>query len=83
MLANPGASQELPSDDDPVKLGNLTPHLVVSPSLGARRMNKDWDESDPASDDSVGPESPSKQLVERRQQRFWNTPRGTAPDGRA
>lgn len=71
MLAKPCTGTDLSSEDDPV---NVTPHLVVSPSLGVRRVSeRDWEgsESDPPSDDSV-PDSPSKELVERRQQRFWN-----------
>lgn len=69
MLAKPCTGFNLSSEDDPV---NVTPHLVVSPSMGARRVEaKDWNGSDPSSDDSV-PDSPSKELVQRRKQRFWN-----------
>jgi len=76
ILANQRPVTEASSDDDPVKVGNVTPHLVVSPSMGSRRIHHEqWDEIDPPSDDSVGPESPSKQLVERRQRRLWDMPR--------
>lgn len=67
MLAKPSACAELSSDDE--LNVTRTPHLVVSPSRGAKRVHDDdWD-TDPPSDDST-PDSPSKQLVQRRLQRY-------------
>jgi hypothetical protein len=66
-LAKPSVDTELSSDDE--LHVTRTPHLVVSPSRGAKRVHDDdWD-TDPPSDDST-PDSPSKQLVQRRLQRY-------------
>ena len=66
---------QLSSDDDPMKMGRYTPRVVVSPVLGARRLNeKRWDEVDTGSDDSVEPNSPTKDVIERRKKMGWPTP---------
>lgn len=72
---------QVSSDDDPMKLGRYTPRVLVSPVLSARRLNEErWDEADIGSDDSVEPNSPTKDVIERRKKMGWpSTPR--AADG--
>lgn len=71
----------LSSDDDPTKLSRYTPKVLVSPVLSARRLNeRRWDDADFGSDDSVEPNSPTKDVIERRKKMGWpTTPR--AADG--
>ena len=62
----------LSSDDDPIKLGRYTPRVLMSPALSARRLNeKRWDEADTGSDDSAEPNSPTKDVIERRERMGW------------
>lgn len=78
MTVDPSAAAvNLSSDDDPMKLGRYTPRVLVSPVLNARRLNEErWDEADIGSDDSVEPNSPTKDVVERRKKMGWpGTPR--------
>ena len=72
---NPSATAvKLSSDDDPMKLGRYTPRVLVSPVLSARRLNeKRWDEADAGSDDSIEPNSPTKDVIERRKKMGWPT----------
>ena len=73
---------KLSSDDDPMKLGRYTPRLVMSPVLSSRRLNeKRWDEGDVGSDDSVEPNSPTKDVVERRKKMGWPAAQRAAEGG--
>jgi hypothetical protein len=54
------ANVELPSSDDDPRLGQVTPHRLLSPRM--RRL--DDDDTELGSDDSIP--SPSKDLVRRR-----------------
>ncbi|KAG6849329.1 hypothetical protein H0H93_009374 [Arthromyces matolae] len=58
-------SSEISSDDDP-RLGQVTPHHLISPDI---RRGKNTRPQDPPSDDSDVMPSPSRDLVERRLQR--------------
>lgn len=75
MVADPSVTTaQLPSDDDPMKLGRYTPRVLMSPVLSARRLNeKRWDDADTGSDDSVEPNSPTKDVIERRKKMGWPT----------
>ena len=73
----------LSSDDDPMKLGRYTPRVLVSPVLSARRLNdKRWDETDVGSDDSVEPNSPTRDVIERRKKMGWPTSQRAENGGR-
>jgi hypothetical protein len=74
---------QLSSDDDPIKLGRYTPRVLVSPVLSARRLNEErWDEVDAGSDDSVEPNSPTRDVIERRKKMGWPSARRAASGGR-
>lgn len=74
---------QLSSDDDPIKLGRYTPRVLVSPALTARRLNEErWDEADAGSDDSVEPNSPTKDVIERRKKMGWPSAQRAAGQGR-
>lgn len=74
---------QLSSDDDPIKLGRYTPRVLVSPALNVRRLNEErWDEADGGSDDSVEPNSPTKDVIERRKKMGWPTRQRAAEKGR-
>ena len=77
MTVDPSTTTAQPSsDDDPIKLGRYTPRVLVSPVLSVRRLNeKRWDEGDVGSDDSVEPNSPTKDVIERRKKMGWPTKR--------
>lgn len=77
------AAVQSSSDDDPIKLGRYTPRVLVSPVLSARRSNeRRWDEADVGSDDSVEPNSPTKDVVERRKKKGWPSAQRAAGGGR-
>ncbi|KAG6908308.1 hypothetical protein DXG01_005344 [Tephrocybe rancida] len=59
-------SSEVSSDDDP-RLGQVTPHHLISPVL---KRGRDVNLVDPPSDDSMMPPSPSRDLVKRKLQRM-------------
>lgn len=73
MTVDPSVTTaKLSSDDDPIKLGRYTPRVLVSPVLSVRRLNEErWDEADVGSDDSVEPNSPTKDVIERRKKMGW------------
>lgn len=73
MTVDPSVTRiQLSSDDDPIKLGRYTPRVLVSPVLSARRLNEErWDEADVGSDDSVEPNSPTRDVIERRKKMGW------------
>jgi len=74
---------QLSSDDDPMKLGRYTPRVLVSPVLTARRLNEErWDEADAGSDDSVEPNSPTRDVIERRKKMGWPSAKRAAGGGR-
>ncbi|KAH7921313.1 hypothetical protein BV22DRAFT_1132369 [Leucogyrophana mollusca] len=56
---------DVSSDDDPL-LGQVTPHHLISPAV---RRARGFD-SDPPSDDSTCPSSPSRDIVARRRRRL-------------
>ena len=73
----------LSSDDDPIKLGRYTPRVLVSPALTTRRLNEErWDEADAGSDDSIEPNSPTKDVIERRKKMGWPSAQRAAGGGR-
>ena len=74
---------QLSSDDDPIKLGRYTPRVLMSPALSVRRLNeKRWDEEDVGSDDSVEPNSPTRDVIERRKKMGWPSTQRAADRGR-
>ena len=74
---------QLSSDDDPIKLGRYTPRVLVSPALNVRRLNEErWDEGEAGSDDSVEPNSPTKDVIERRKKKGWPSSQRAADKGR-
>ena len=73
----------LSSDDDPIKLGRYTPRVLVSPVLSVRRLNEErWDEADTGSDDSIEPNSPTRDVIERRKKMGWPNTQRAARGGR-
>ena len=84
MAVDPSATAvQLSSDDDPIKLGRYTPRVLVSPVLSVRRLNeKRWDEGDVGSDDSIEPNSPTKDVIERRKKMRWPSTQRAADRGR-
>ncbi|KAL0961277.1 hypothetical protein HGRIS_006237 [Hohenbuehelia grisea] len=68
IMASSSPSKALPSSDDqPRKLGQMTPHHLISPV--PRRASTGSFDDDPPSDDSVIGASPSRELVTRRLER--------------
>lgn len=65
MLTTPSKYFKAPqySDDEPW-VGQVTPHRLISPSV--RRLQDDYDFSDPPSDDSIASVSPSSERQARR-----------------
>jgi hypothetical protein len=63
--------EELPSSDDDPRIGQVTPHRLISP-IPRRSLRAKVYEIDPPSDDSVmgGCTSPSKEVVERKLKRL-------------
>ena len=84
MAVDPSATPaQLSSDDDPIKLGRYTPRVLVSPAPGVRRLNEErWDEAEGGSDDSVEPNSPTKDVIERRKKMGWPSAQRAAGGGR-
>jgi hypothetical protein len=71
------------SDDDPMKLGRYTPRVLVSPVMSVRRLNEErWKEADGDSDDSTEPNSPTKEVIERRKKMGWPSAQRAADRGR-
>ena len=84
VAVDPSATPvQLSSEDDPIKSGKYTPRVLVSPVLSARRLNEErWDEADAGSDDSVEPNSPTKDVIERRKKMGWPSAQRAAGGGR-
>jgi len=83
MAVDPSVTAIQLSSDDPIKLGRYTPRVLVSPVLNVRRLNeKRWDEADVGSDDSVEPNSPTRDVIERRKKMGWPSARRAADEGR-
>lgn len=84
LTVDPSATVvQLSSDDDPIKLGRYTPRVLVSPGMNVRRLNEErWEEADIGSDDSVEPNSPTKDVIERRKKMGWPSAKRAADGGR-
>ena len=75
MLATPSKyfqPSEMPSSDDLVFLGQVTPRRLVSPAM--RRIHEQNMDSDPPSDDSNLSASPTHERVARRSGFKGSTP---------